>query len=192
MNMIVAVVGMCGSGKSAVCDVFRERDWQYIRFGQLVIDRLREEGREINPSNERQMREGLRKEHGMGAFALLLLPGIESALSEGNVVIDGLYSWSEYKILKERFTARFKVLSVYASPKTRYRRLESRTGGKDDRDHRMRMLTAEEARQRDYAEIEYIEKGGPIAMADYTLLNEGSLGSLTGAAEELAARLECE
>ncbi|HUV06440.1 MAG TPA: dephospho-CoA kinase, partial [Spirochaetia bacterium] len=99
MNKIVAIVGMCGSGKSMACDVFRQSDWYYIRFGQLTIDKLKQEGKRINPANEREMRESLRSELGMGAFALLLLPQIEKAASEGNVIIDGLYSWSEYKIL---------------------------------------------------------------------------------------------
>ena len=42
----------------------------------------------------------------------------------------------------------------------------------------MRPLSAEDARKRDYAEIENIEKGGPIAMADYTIVNEQSAGDL--------------
>jgi dephospho-CoA kinase len=36
----------------------------------------------------------------------------------------------------------------------------------------MRPLTPDEAKKRDYSEIENIEKGGPIAMADYTIINE--------------------
>ena len=39
----------------------------------------------------------------MGAFALLALPKIAKGLEKGHVVIDGLYSWSEYKILKRHF-----------------------------------------------------------------------------------------
>jgi dephospho-CoA kinase len=39
-------------------------------------------------------------------------------------------------------------------------------------------LTYEEARGRDYAEIENIEKGGPIAMADFTVVNDSDLQNL--------------
>jgi hypothetical protein len=35
-----------------------------------------------------------------------------------------------------------------------------------------------EFQARDYSEIENIEKGGPIAMADYLVVNEGSLKDL--------------
>jgi dephospho-CoA kinase len=186
VNKLYAIVGMCGSGKSIACDVLREKGWLYIRFGQITIDRLKAEGKEINESNEKAMREALRKEYGMGAFAILSLPGIEESLKKGNTVIDGLYSWSEYKILREKFGERLHIVCIYASPATRYRRLESRTGHENDRETRMRRLTAAEARKRDFAEIENIEKGGPIAMADYTICNESSEEKLKAKMLEVA------
>jgi dephospho-CoA kinase len=178
---------MCGSGKSIACDVLREQGWDYLRFGQITIDRLKAEGREITEANEREMRESLRKEHGMGAYALLSLPRIEELLEKNDVVIDGLYSWSEYKALRERFEERFTVVCIYASPETRYSRLEERVHDEQDLEHRMRTLTQEQAKERDYAEIENLEKGGPIAMADHTIVNEASLEDLLQAIRSLAS-----
>ena len=178
---------MCGSGKSVACDVLKESGWQYLRFGQITIDRLKEEGKEITEANEREMREALRRKHGMGAYALLSLPRIDELLERDNVVIDGLYSWSEYKALKERFEDRFTVVSIYASPETRYRRLQDRAHGEEDREHRMRALTPKQANERDHAEIENLEKGGPIAMADYTIVNEFTLEQLKDGIRNLAA-----
>jgi hypothetical protein len=51
----------------------------------------------------------------------------------------------------------------------------------------MRRLTPGQARKRDYAEIENIEKGGPIAMADFTVVNEYSLEYLQSWIRELAS-----
>ena len=130
MNRIIAVVGMCGSGKSAACDVLKYLGWKYIRFGQLSIDRLLAEGQTITPENEKLMREALREEYGMGAFAWLSLQVIDEALSELSVVIDGLYSWSEYKILKNRYPDNLEVVHIYASPRVRYQRLSMRRGKK--------------------------------------------------------------
>ena len=175
MHLIVAIVGMTGSGKSTAAECLVDRGWRHIRFGQVTIDRLRDEGREINPENEKQMREQLRIDHGMGAFALLSLPAIEEGLKQGHVVIDGMYSWSEQKILKESYGERIHVVAIVSSPKTRYNRLESRVhDARKDPQFRMRPLTADEARKRDHAEIENIEKGGPIAMADFTVVNESA------------------
>ncbi len=178
MNRLVAVVGMTGSGKSAACEVLRREGWGYIRFGRLTIDRLVEAGREITPDNERRIREALRREHGMGAYAKLLLPDIERELARGPVVIDGLYSWSEYKILKDRFPDTFAVIAIHASPAVRYARLANRAEAEADPAHTLRRLAPEEARRRDYAEIEGIEKGGPIAMADVMIVNEATLEAL--------------
>ena len=49
MNIIVAIVGMTGSGKSTASECLVNRGWHHIRFGQVTIDRLKEERREINP-----------------------------------------------------------------------------------------------------------------------------------------------
>ena len=175
MHIIVAIVGMTGSGKSTAAGCLVGRGWRHIRFGQVTIDRLKEEGREISPENEKTMREQLRRDHGMGAFALISLAAIEEGLKQDHVVIDGMYSWSEHKILKEAYGDRIHVVAVASSPKTRYERLEQRVhDAENDPQYRMRPLKADEARKRDHAEIENIEKGGPIAMADFTVVNEST------------------
>jgi len=175
MNIIVAIVGMTGSGKSTASECLVNRGWHHIRFGQVTIDRLKEDRREINPETEKNMREQLRRDHGMGAFALLSLAAIEEGLKHEHVVIDGLYSWSEYKILRETYGNRIHVVAIVASPKTRYERLENRVhDSQNDPNYRMRPLRLGEAQMRDHAEIENIEKGGPIAMADFTVVNESS------------------
>ena len=190
MNRIAAVVGMCGSGKSVACDVLKFLGWKYIRFGQMTMDRLVAQGKAITPENEKRMREALREEYGMGAYAWLSLPVIDEAISEVSVVIDGLYSWSEYKILKNRYPDSLEVIHIYASPRIRYQRLSRRTGGGEDRDHRMRVLSIKQAQKRDYAEIENIEKGGPIAMADFTVINEGTVEEHEKRMQEIVQKLQ--
>jgi len=46
-------------------------------------------------------------------------------------------------------------------------------------------LTLEQAQERDYQEIERLEKGGPIALADYTLVNDRDMPYLLGALDDL-------
>jgi dephospho-CoA kinase len=186
LNKLFAFVGMCGSGKSIACDVLKDSGWSYIRFGQITIDNLRANGESITPENEKRMREDLRKEYGMGAFALLSIPYIDAGLKKGPVVIDGLYSWSEYKILMEKYGKHLTVICIHASPQIRYNRLEARTTDPEDKEVRMRPLTRDQARTRDYAEIENIEKGGPIAMADVMIVNESSKEDLRRQIKELA------
>ena len=129
------------------------------------MDKLKEENLEVNPENEKMMREKLRKEYGMGAYALLSIPKIEQLIENNNVVLDGLYSWDELKILKEKYPE-IKIISIVVDKKIRYERLTTRE---------IRPLTNEEAEKRDIAEIENVAKGGPIAFADYYILNNGNM-----------------
>ena len=178
MERIVAIVGMCGAGKSVVADHLVQRGFCFLRFGQLTMDELLRRGLVVNEANERTVREELRKEYGMAAFALLNIPNIDRLGEHALVAIDGLYSWSEYKVLKERYGKRLVVLAVYASPATRYARLCLRSQDSTDAAARNRTLTPEQAASRDAAEIEKLEKGGPVSMADFLINNEGTLDDL--------------
>ena len=181
---IVSIVGMAGAGKSEVARVFEKRDFIRIRFGDITDQEIKKRGLKLNEKNERSVRELLRQEHGMEAYAKLNLPIIEAAVKQGqNVVIDGLYSWEEYVFLKSHYGDNLYLLAVWASPETRYARL---TGRRD------RPLTLDEAVSRDQAEIKKVNKGGPIAMADFTIINESSLDYLRKEAERIIARLNNE
>lgn len=190
MNKLVVIVGMCGSGKSIVADRLVKEGYGFLRFGQITLDIVKEKGLEPTEENERPIREEIRKKHGMGAYAILLLPKFKELLEKGNVVGDGMYSWSEYKVLKKEFGENFIVVAVCAPPKLRYERLEKRTLEPDDVDLRHRPSPTERSEKRDYAEIENIEKGGPIAMADYTLVNTGTLGDFHKQIDGLIEKLK--
>ena len=173
-NEFIAIVGMCGAGKSVVADYLIQNGYSFFRFGQIVLDEvIKKVGLKSDPALEKEIREGFRKEHGMAAMAILNKPKIDELLQRGNVVGDGLYSWSEYKYLKDIYKDQLKIVAVVANPEIRYERLEQRTTV--DAAQRSRPLTKEQAKARDYAEIENIEKGGPISMADIVLINNGSL-----------------
>ena len=177
---VVSIVGMTGAGKSEVSRVFEESGFTRIRFGDVTDEEIRQRGLELNEENERYIRELLRQEQGMSAYAKLNLPRIDSALKHSDVVIDGLYSWEEYTFLESYYGEDFYIVAVWASPRTRYARLASRLN---------RGLTAEKAVSRDKAEIENIDKGGPIAMADFTILNESSPENLKQQAKRIISEL---
>ncbi len=165
---LIAIVGMAGSGKSELANLFEESGFTIIRFGEITDEILIKKGLEITEENEKKARENLREEHGMAAYAKLNLEKIEDSLKNNHVVIDGLYSWEEYLYLREKFRHMIS-LAVYAPPDTRYERLV-------DRD--VRPLTKEQARKRDVKEIENLNKSGPIAVAEYTIFNVGTLFDL--------------
>ena len=162
---LVAIVGLPGSGKTVAADTFRSLGYTVLRFGDQTDIGLKELGLPINEENERKYREDIRKQLGMAAMAIKIEPRIWEAKKKTNkIVLDGMRSFEEYVYLKEKFPT-LSVLAVYASPKTRSMRLMNRT---------VRPLTREEAQTRDVAEITNLNSGGPIAIADYLIPNEGS------------------
>jgi dephospho-CoA kinase len=163
---VISIVGMAGSGKSEVANIFENNGFAKVRFGEITDREIEKRGLELNEKNERYIRQQLRKEHGMSAYAKLSMSSIDNLLGSVDVVVDGLYSWEEYRLLKNRYDDSFYVVAVWASPETRYLRLTKRS---------VRPLTVEEAISRDIAEIEKSNKGGPIAMANFTIINEASL-----------------
>jgi len=175
MNKIIAVVGMPGSGKSETVKIFEEFGFSRIYFGGIVIEEVKKLGLDVNEENESMVRRNLRRKYGLSAIAKLSLSKIKEALIKGDVVIDGLYSWEEYKLLIKEFP-QMNIVAVYASPRARYSRLEKRID---------RPLSQEEAKSRDYDQIENLHTGGPIAMADFTIKNEGSLKNLKEKIKEL-------
>ena len=96
------------------------------------------------------------------------------------IVLDGVYSWTEYKLLKKEFPGAMTVVAVVAAREERYRRVAARTDRAFDRKAIM---------ERDYAEIENLEKGGPIAIADYYLLNDGTREELQEKMEGVARKV---
>lgn len=173
---IIAVIGMCGSGKSEAVKFFVDKGFRKVYFGDVVIKELKSRGLEINEANERKVREDLRKKLGMGVMALKSIDTIKEYFKTDNVVIESMYSWEEFKIIKEAFGDAFELLAIYTTKKLRYERLRKRE---------FRPLTIVEAISRDLSEIENLDKGGPIAYADYTIINDSDLIELNNKLEKL-------
>ncbi|MCP6760313.1 MAG: AAA family ATPase [Fischerella sp. CENA71] len=170
MVKIIAIVGMPGSGKSVVASHFKNQGLPIIWLGEIIISEVEKKGLMLTPQNEQLVREEIRAKHGMDVCVQMALPLIqEKLLNHSLVIIDGLYSFSEYKTLKNFFSHELLVIAIFTPKALRYKRLFFR---------KIRPLTAEEAELRDFMEIEKIEKGGPIAMADLTIVNDGTQDQL--------------
>ena len=163
MNKLVAIVGMAGSGKSVITEYLESEGWNKVYFGGAIMAKLEEENIPLTPENEKKMREDVRKQYGMAAVAVLLEDKIRKAVEEKDTVLDGLYSWDEYVYLKKSFPELILVC-VCCDKKKRYERIVVRS---------FRSFNSEEIVTRDVSEIENLAKGGPIAYADYYILNNG-------------------
>ena len=178
---VVALVGMAGSGKSEVSKVFENSGYQRVRFGDVTDEEVARRGLKLNEANEKLVRESLRVEHGKAVYAKLSMPKIDSFLKSSHVIVDGLYSWEECLVLREKYPGNLILVLVHSSPDTRYGRLAERP---------IRPLTRQEAIGRDAAEIENINKGGPIAMADFVIINDSTFDDLKSQTQKVIEVLE--
>ncbi len=180
MKKVIAIVGMPGAGKSEAANFFSEKGASILRFGTIIEEGIKEESLERTPETESYYREKIRKELGMAAVAIKMLPKIQNALdSESQVILDGLYSWEEYVFLKDKISS-LLLLCIYAKPSIRYERLH---------DRKVRSFTKEEARARDINELEKTNKGGPIAFSDYLIKNETTREDLHQALDTFVSTL---
>lgn len=180
-KVILALVGMPGAGKTESTSYLQKKGIPFVRFGKITEDEVVRLGLKLTQENERFAREKIRKEEGMGAYAFRAKPRIDEFLKTHNIlVIDGLYSWEEYTYLKKEFSE-LLLIHIYAEPQKRYERLLKRP---------VRKLSEGELRLRDIAELEKLNKGGPIAIADYSIENNSSdINSLYKKLDALMDRL---
>ncbi len=169
-KIILAVVGLPGSGKTESSQYIMKRTgWPNVHFGHTVVDEVRARGMEVNQANERIVREEFRAKEGMGALAIMNLPKIRELFEQGSVILESFYSWEEYTIVKEEFGDKFFVLAIYANFETRAARMIHRPE---------RPLTRAELESRDYTQIDTLHQAGPIARADFTIINDSTTKNL--------------
>jgi len=181
-KIILAIVGLPGAGKTETVEhLIREKNWPKVYFGDVTFDEMKKDNIEINEANERKMRESIRARLGMGAYAILNIPKIQELYKNGNVIVESLYSWEEYLEMKKEFGDSFKVLAIYSNPETRISRMANRP---------IRPLNREDMISRDYAQIENSHQAGPIARADWTIVNEGTKEDLYKQIDQIVEELK--
>lgn len=180
---IVAFVGLAGSGKSSAVEYLTQKGYPKVYFGGVILDEVKKRGLELTQKNEQPIREELREKEGKDFVVKRIITQIHSLVASGQhrIVADGLYTWTEYKALKHEFPGELTVVAIVAPRHLRHHRLTQRP---------IRPLTETEAGQRDWAEIENLEKGGPIAIADYYLSNNTNLEHLHQQVDDVITHID--
>lgn len=167
---IIALVGMSGSGKSVAVDFLTGKGYPKVHFGGMIYKEMEKRGieRTEDGESEKEFREMIRETEGKDWVVKQVISETKDLIAAGQkrIVLDGVYSWTEYKILKHEFPTCLTFVAVVVDKKLRYARVAERPERSFD-------ITA--IRERDRSEIENLEKGGPIAAADYYVLNNGSI-----------------
>ena len=168
---IIALVGLAGSGKSSAVEYLTKKGFPKVYFGGVIYKAMEEAGIEPTWDNQQKFREEIRQREGKDFVIRRVIKNIRDLINAGQnkIVLDGLYTWSEYKILKHEFPGQVVVIAIVTPKHLRYQRMVKRPE---------RPMQPREVDQRDWSEIENLEKGGPIAIADYFVINDGNLDQL--------------
>ena len=170
---ILAIVGMSGSGKSTAIDYLTERGIPKVYFGGIIYKAMAEAGveRSEDGESEKKFREEIRAKEGKDFVVKRAIKEAKDLIAAGQkrIILDGVYSWTEYNILRKEWPTEMTVIAVVAPKALRRKRLAERPD---------RPFDAKAAAERDRSEIENLEKGGPIAIADYYLDNSGDVKTL--------------
>ncbi len=167
---ILAVVGMSGSGKSVAVDHLTSLGFPKVYFGGMIYREMERRGIERTPDgeSEKKFREEIRETEGKDWVVKQVIQEVKNLIKAGQkrIVLDGVYSWTEYVILKKEFPGELVFVALVLPKKLRYKRVAERPD---------RPFNYKEIVERDRSEIENLEKGGPIAAADYYILNDGTI-----------------
>ena len=171
---IIAIVGMSGVGKSVIVDYLTGKGYPKVYFGGMIYKEMDKRGIARTPDgeSEKQFREHIRATEGKDWVVRQVIAETRDLIAAGQrrIVLDGVYSWTEYKALHREFPTNLTFVAVVADKSIRYDRVAMRPN---------RPFDSVAIRERDRSEIENLEKGGPIAAADYYILNNGSVAEAT-------------
>lgn len=163
---IIAFVGLAGSGKSSAVEYLTAKSIPKIYFGGIIYKAMKEAGIEITWESQQKFREEIREKEGKDFVVKRAVTEVHNLIEAGQkrIILDGLYSWSEYRILKHEFPGDTMTTIAVVTPK---HMRKSRMAKRPERP-----MTSREIDERDWSEIENLEKGGPIAIADYFVHND--------------------
>ena len=182
---ILAIVGMSGSGKSVVVDYLTEKGYPKVYFGGMIYKEMEKRGieRTEDGESEKNFREMIRETEGKDWVVNQVIAETKDLINAGQkrIILDGVYSWTEYKILKHEFPKSLTFVAIVVDKKLRYERVAKRPG---------RSFDAAAIRERDRSELDNLEKGGPIAAADYYILNNGTIEDVNRRVDEILKEVD--
>lgn len=178
-RIVIGIAGMPGAGKDVVKEIIQRFGFRVIVMGDEV--RLEAARRNLEPTVENlsNLMLQLRAEEGPNAVAKRCIKKIMD-LDVDLVAINGLRSPHEVDFFRNEFPF-FKVIAIHASPRTRFERLLKRGRSDDPKDWETFSL-------RDKRELS-VGLGEVIAMADYMIVNEGTIEELEKEVERVLEKV---
>lgn len=178
MNPMAKIIGLTGTnaaGKGEAADYLVKKGYAYFSLSDVIRAVLRQQGEEITRDNLIKTGNALRENSGADILARLIMKEVK-----GKAVIDSIRNPKEIEYLKKQ--RHFILLAIDAPLKIRFSRAQSR--GRNESAASLHDFAAKERK-----EMTHNEKGQQLmncmAMADFTIQNDGTLAEFHKKLEEL-------
>lgn len=131
-GLVVASVGMPGSGKSLISAAAAEGGIPVHSMGDLIRAEVAAAGLEETPDNVGMVARMMREAHGPQVWSARLLAVVDEALgSHPWVLIEGMRSLDERAQFNSHWGGRFRVVALVAPTEVRWTRIAGRGRGED-------------------------------------------------------------
>ena len=129
---ILAIVGMSGSGKSVAVDYLTGKGYPKVYFGGMIYKEMEKRGivRTEDGESEKKFREEIREKEGKDWVVRQVVIETKDLIAAGQrrIILDGVYSWTEYKVLKREFPKNLIFVAMITDKQLRYDRVAKRPG----------------------------------------------------------------
>jgi len=178
-EMIIGIVGKIAAGKTTVAKFFEEKGFCRVSCSEPLVDLLThnvsdyswipELPEKAEPTRERLIEFGKHLKEKYGGDILIRL-AIDKKRNCKSIVIDGVRSLEEIEAIKRLGG---KVIYIEARPEIRFERLLKRKASKDKA-----IKSFEDFKAMDEAEERLYHTSRLKSLADYVIVNEGTLEEL--------------
>ena len=183
--MILGITGTDGAGKGVVVEYLAEKKG-FIHYAarQLWVDEINRRGLEVKRENMRIVANDLRRQHGND---FLVVAYIERMQKEGvrDAIIESIRAIAEAETLKKHGGI---LLAVDADKHLRYERIVGRASESDK--VTFEEFVAHEALEMNDPDPNGMQKEKVMQMADYTIVNNGTLDEFHTEIETVLSRMK--
>lgn len=178
--MIIALTGTNAAGKGEVANILKEKGYNYYSLSDEIRAVATERGMELTRENLINTGNEFRAKEGAGVWAKRVLKKIKGT----NIIVDSVRHPDEVRELRKK---RAVLIAVDADVKLRFERAlkRGRVGAETRLEDFIRIEKEESTNDKNKQQLL-----NTIKMADYTVLNNGSLEELKQKIEEILTELE--
>jgi len=165
---LIGLTGTNGAGKGEVAAFLKSRGYAYISLSDMIREKLREEGKEADRNNLIQKGNELRRQFGPAILAKLVMERVRS-----QTVIDSIRNTEEVEHIRRR--GGFLLVAVDAPVEIRFARVRER--GRNESAGTLEEFIRKETEEKGNDPLAQ-QLDGVMAVADLTIINDGSIEDL--------------